>query len=234
VSKTPLIVRLGEMFYKENAMDFAFGFPSLRHAKLQSLRLGGEGYRLVRLYRKAHFKKYPLTWTLRVKEGWEFFKKDGSAGIASLLKRGEEGLSKENILHLVKDEKYLRWRYIDHPSKKYRLLAFKRMTGTKGFIIFTIDEEWVNILEVFYEKINDVKGIFVALEIYLFKNMASIKGISLWLHPLEPLRKEVEKCGFRSEDNIPIAFKSVNASCGVTSKVFYDSYFYRMGDYDAS
>lgn len=76
VGKTPLIVQLGEMFYRENPMDFAFGFPSLRHARLQSLRLKGEGYRLVRMYKKEDLKSYSLIWKLKVKEGWEFLKEE--------------------------------------------------------------------------------------------------------------------------------------------------------------
>ena len=52
-------------------MDFAFGFPSLRHTRLQVLRLGGEGYRFVRLYVKDFLTSASFRWRFRVFEGWD-------------------------------------------------------------------------------------------------------------------------------------------------------------------
>jgi hypothetical protein len=223
VSKTPLIVRLGKMFYRENMMDFAFGFPSLRHAKLQSLRLGGEGYRLVRMYKKEHLKRHFIAWKLKVKEGWEYFGK-----------WDEGGLSGKNTLQLVKDEGYIRWRYIENPSKEYRLLAFKRMNITRGYIIFIIEDNWFNVLEILYEEDRDVKDILVVLETYIAKNMKTLTGIRLWFHPMEQGTGYLDSLGYGSEGSIPLAFRSVNKTCHMSTEIFYDRYFYRMGDYDAS
>jgi hypothetical protein len=226
IGKRPLIVRLGEMFYKENPMDFAFGFPSLRHARLQSLRLGGKGYSLVRLYKKEHIKKNIMSWKLRVKEGWGILTK---GEINKFLVRHDD-----ESLRLVKDKEYIRWRYLDNPSKKYSLLVFKRLNTTKGYVIFTAEDNWFNILEIFINKSEELGNILISLEAYIARNINNIKGIKAWFHPEEPFMKQVDYYGYKCEDSIPIAFKPVNRDSGVTSDIFYDRYFYRMGDYDAS
>jgi hypothetical protein len=226
VGKRPLVVRLGEMFYNENPMDFAFGFPSLRHARLQSLRLGGKGYRLVRLYKKERLKKNIMPWKLRVKEGWDILEKGGIDEF--LAGRDDESL------RLAKDDEYIRWRYLENPSRKYSLLVFKRLNITKGYVIFTAEDDWVNILEIFSKRSNALGGILVSLEAYISGNMDNVKGIKAWFHPEEPFIKQIDIYGYKFEDNIPLAFKPVNSNSGVTSDIFYDRYFYRMGDYDAS
>jgi len=226
VSKTPIIVKLGEMFYKENQMDFAFGFPSLRHARLQSIRLGGEGYRLVRLYKKEHLKRHFMTWKLKVKAGWEYF--HGKEFSQFLINKNN------SILLLAKDEKYIKWRYMENPLRKYRLLVLKRLNNTEGYVIFTLHDGWFNILDIFYKNEIDFKCILSSVETYADSNLDNIKGIKAWFHPNEHLIYLLKDSGFRSEDHIPVAFKSVNTNCGVTSDIFYNNYFYRMGDYDAS
>lgn len=224
VSKTPLIARLGELFYRENAMDFAFGFPSLRHARLQSLRLGGEGYRLVRSYGKEPIRGRALSWRLRIREGWEFLKE---GELERLLARHDNG-----SLRLLKDERYIRWRYRENPSKRYGLLALKWLYLLKGYIVFTIEDGWFTVLEIFYRDSKEVEDILIAAEAYAGDN--NLKGIKAWFHPREELIKSLEALGYAGEDGIPLAFKSVNTACGVTAEIFYDDYFYRMGDYDAS
>jgi len=226
VTKTPLIVSLGEMFYRENKMDFAFGFPSLRHARLQSLRLGGEGYRLVRLYKKERLKRRFLTWKLRIEEGWESFKKGEMKEF--LLKHDDR------FLHLAKDEAYIKWRYINNPLKEYRLLVFSRINKTRGFIVFTVEDGWFNILEIFYMDIKDLVDMLVSVEAYLARNIRDIKGIRAWHHQEEPARDYLEDFGYSHEDSVPIAFRAVDSSSGITSDIFYNRYFYRMGDYDVS
>jgi len=225
VSKTPLIALLCELFYRENPMDFAFGFPSLRHARLQSLRLGGEGYRPVRLYKKEDPRGRFMPWGLKIEEGWKFL---DAEKLNRFINRNRD------TLLLVKNESYIKWRYVENPSKKYRLFVLKRLQMTKGHIIFTLEDSWLNILEIFYKGKKDIEDLLISLEAYVAKNMDNIRGIRAWFHPKEPEVKYLETLGYKGEDYIPIAFKSVNKGCGINSEVFYERYFYRMGDYDAS
>lgn len=229
VSKTPIIIKLGERFYGENQMDFAFGFPSLRHARLQSIRLGGEGYRLVSLYKKGPLKRRFVMWTLKVREGWEYFHAGEFSEFSQFL------INKNNsILQLAKDEKYVKWRYMENPLRKYRLLVLKRLNNTKGYVIFTLHDGWCDMLDIFYKNEREIKDILNSVEKYASSSLDNIKGIRAWFHPNEHLICLMKDLGFRSEDHIPVAFKSVNTNCGVTSDIFYNYYFYRMGDYDGS
>ena len=224
-SKTPLVAMLGELLYKENEMDFAFGFPSLRHAKLQALRLGGEGYRLIRLYKKDEAKKRRFSlFGLNIVEGWQML---DSLSFKQITKSSADGL------RLLKDIDYINWRYVKHPLKEYNLLTFKRFGSVKGFVVFSIDEQAVNVLELFYDSIGSLKGIVSCFEDYAVSSLGR-NCLNLWLHPNDKAAVIFEQFGYAYHDHIPIAFKSVNKGCGVDSEVFYDGFYYSMGDYDAS
>jgi hypothetical protein len=226
ISKGPLIVRAGEVFYRESPMDFAFGFPSLRHARLQSLRLGGEGYRLVRLYRKEAIGKRAWLGRLRIREGWESLKE---GELDRLLARHDDG-----SLRFLKDERYLGWRYRENPSKRYRLLVLQGLSRTRGYLVFSVEDGWFNVLEIFYREAKDLKNILSSAEAYAAGHFDALKGVRAWFHPAEPVAKYLQASGYEGEEHIPIAFRSVNKECGVDAEVFYENYFYRMGDYDAS
>ena len=226
ISKTPFIVKLGEIFYRENPMDFAFGFPSLRHARLQSLRLGGEGNRFIQLYEKRHLKRHPVLWKLKVDEGWELL--DGKE------LHNFSAHSRGDILRFEKDEKYIRWRYLNSPARRYGLLVFKRLNRIRGYAIYTTEEESFHVLEIFSRNPGDVRDMLISLEWFIINTMKHITTIKAWFHPGEPLKDSPDNLGYSGKDSIPIAFKSVNADCGVNAEIFYNRFFYRMGDYDAS
>ncbi len=226
VSKSPIIVKLGEMFYKENEMDFAFGFPSVRHARLQSLRLGGEGYRFVKLYKKVTTRGHFGSFFLKIEDDWNYFHNYGI--------QQEYFERREQVFKLIKNNTYIKWRYCQSPIKKYRLLVSKKYNILKGFAVVSLNERWLEILDIFVKDISSLKDLIVSIEKYTFDKSGMIEGIKAWFHPSEKINSILEKLGFESEDNIPIAFKSVNKECGITSDVFYDNYYYRMGDYDAS
>jgi Acetyltransferase (GNAT) domain len=225
-SKTPLIAKLGEMLYSENEMDFAFGYPSLRHARLQSISLGGEGFRLVRLHKKERLGKHSLFKRLRVREGWHHSELDKIAGF--------HAQKNPYSLRMIKDERYLKWRYIENPARKYHLLVFSMLTTIRGYIIFSTADDWCDILEIFYETAEGLRNLLRSLESHIVKRYPYLKGIRAWFHPGETMDDCLSELGYASGDFIPLAFKLENAVCGIDAGIFYDNYFYRMGDYDAS
>jgi hypothetical protein len=207
-------------------MDFAYGFPSVRHARLQALRLGGEGHRLVMVFKKNGLDKQQMPWGTTINEGWEHFR-----GIDIERFRGG---SRDLSLQFIKDSRYLEWRYYNNPSKKYRFLVFKGLFGTRGFLVYALEGQWLNILDVFTRDCKSMKDTLRALESYVAQRMRDVSGIQAWFHPDEPVVQELETLGYRRGESIPVAFKSVDADCGVDSELFYEKYYYRMGDYDAS
>ena len=118
--------------------------------------------------------------------------------------------------------------YYKHPLKTYRLLVFQRMNRSKGYVIFTIEDNRFHVLEILYERETDVQSMMLALEDYVSKGMGFIKSIHSWIHPNERVIHSLDLLGYSSDDGIPVAFRSVNTACGVTSEVFYERYFYRM------
>jgi len=224
--KRPVIVRLGELFYAENSMDFAFGFPSPRHARLQSLMLGGEGYRFINVYKKDFFKTVFLTGSFGIREGWDCLNDNGVDRLIAYEKY-------EGSLAFAKNMDYLKWRYLERPFRSYSLLTFRSFSRIKGAIVFKIEDGCMDILELFYEDTADIQGIVRSIEKYAFKSL-NLKGIKLWAHYQDPISKCLDSLGYCREDGIPVAFKPVNPECGVNGDVFYSNFLYNMGDYDAS
>lgn len=226
VSKTPIIVKLGEMFYKENEMDFAFGFPSIRHARLQALRLGGEGYKFIRLYKRVKPRKRFRSLFLKIEDSWNYFNNYGIP--KKYFERSEQ------ILKMVKNKKYIEWRYCKSPVKKYRLLVCRKFNMLKGFAIISINENFLEVLDIFVKDVSALRDLLISIEKYTFENFEMIEEIRAWFHPSEKFDSLLRDLGYESEDSIPVAFKSVNNECGLTADLFYENYYYRMGDYDAS
>lgn len=222
-SKTPIVAALGEMLYRENSMDFAFGFPSLRHARLQAVRLGGQGYRLIRLFYKT-INPLSARSVLSVREGWE-----------GLELRGVQRLITSNSLvgplAMVKDIDYLKWRYCQHPLQTYSFLVFKGLFRHIGLIVYTIKGGMINIVESFLRDPMDCVKVFTTAESYLHHRHPDIDKIALWCHPDSAMSTCLTSLGFQSEDHIPIA---VNPKSLGDAEVFYKGFFYSMGDYDAA
>ena len=225
-SKTPIVVRLGKLFYSENSLDFAFGFPSIRHAKLQCLALGLEGYRFVTLFKRSGSRKFPSIKKLEVKEGWGCLVE---ADLRRLLAR-----QNRYSFYLEKDEHYIRWRYREHPSRKYNVLMFAEKKKTKGIIICSLENDRVNILELLSFRNDDIDDILATFEAYIRENTAAVRNIVLWSHPMTSLNRCLDTLRYKAENHIPLGFKSVTTSSYITAKIFFDRYYYCMGDYDAA
>ncbi len=241
VSKTPLIVKIGEKFYEENPMDFAFGFPSVRHARLQSLRLGGQGYRRVQLFTKTKLEKNQPVQKFKVNNGWGFLSKEVLERLSRIqhgkrfsFRRLRRKFGEDNMINLLKTHEYLTWRYPEHPLRKYDLFAFERFNSIKGYIVSDEQDGWMNVLEILCGKEKNVEEMLTAFESYIAGHVRTLQGLRMWVHPRESVAATIKRLGYGGEDNVPVAFCPVKVSCGVTPEIFYDRYYYRMGDYDAS
>lgn len=241
VSKTPLIVKIGEKFYEENPMDFAFGFPSVRHARLQALRLGGQGYRRVRLFTKTMPENIQPVQKFKVYRGWGFLSGEALERF-SRIRRGKRfsvwslrsKFSEDTMINLLKPHEYLTWRYSAHPLKKYDLFAFERRNSIKGYIVSDEQDGWIHVLEILCGNEKNVKELLTAFEAYIAGHVKRVKGLRMWAHPREPAADTITSLGYEGEESVPVAFCPVDAHSGVTPEIFYDRYCYRMGDYDAS
>lgn len=225
-SKRGAMVRAGEFFYKINPMDFAFGFPSERHAILGIKQLGYTEHDYVAvLNKKVDTIKnawYPL---LSIDIGWEhvtgeeidLFWKDV---------RDLHGLSIE------KNSQYIFWRYRDHPSKRYFPMIIKQRFRKK-ILVFAVCAIINNRFELVDLLINHqnfkIDSFINILEGYVARK--NLREIELWLNPKERISQIFVNKGYKLERGIPLIFKILNKE--ITASFLFSNYYYRKGDYDS-
>ncbi|MEW6416506.1 MAG: GNAT family N-acetyltransferase [Nitrospirota bacterium] len=224
-SKKGAMVRAGEYFYETNKMDFAFGFPSERHAILGTKQLGytEHGYVTV-LSRKVSGFSPSLNPLLKVEKGWDFINRGELDALCEKIK-DNQGLSIE------KNSNYIFWRYKDNPVKQYNPLIVRgRYKKTlKAFAVFSVSESELSILDFFCSTL-DIRILF-----RLFGNIAikyGLKAMKVWVNPKEEVSRIFIANGFTSEKGIPYIFKIMNNE--IDPLFLFENYYYRMGDYDAS
>jgi len=220
-TKYPPIIQAGKRFYMEYKMDFAFGFPSERHAKLQSLALKGEGFKRICLFEKDINHKNNQTKCLKKYNNYSI----------EILSKLWQATSKYLCLSIVKDSKYLKWRYYEHPDNKYFIIPIKKGILKKicGICIVSTNEDVLNILDFFLYKKENFKIILSKIEKIAIK--CGYSKIKIWLNPLEIFSTDLINFGYKITEHIPYSVRILNKNKDIQ---FYNKYCYRMGDYDAS
>ncbi|MBF0565198.1 MAG: GNAT family N-acetyltransferase [Nitrospirae bacterium] len=231
----PPVMRSAETFYAEREMDFAFGFPSERHARLHCLVLEST-YGKVALFRKEFSaKRYvasPMAGLnlLRLQEGWRGFF-DGELDDLWMTNTLKPPLT------ISKGEAYLRWRYQGHPTKKYDVFAWRGLLRrTIRYLAITkMKGDELQVLDFFStvggKPIDSCRRVLALLE-----SLARDRGaaaLALWLNPGEPLAGLLSGHGYIATDGIPLALKALHPQI-MDAGSFYGNYGYRMGDYDDS
>jgi hypothetical protein len=224
--KKPLIVQTAELFYKENVMDFTFGFPSERNARLHHLVLGYSQHRKVALFKKDlnvkninNLSKYK-PYILRI--GWD---KVNSKDLDEVWKSCSKRLS----LSILKESKYLFWRYMDNPSHFYTLLTLKdiiKKTIISSAIVKCSDCE-MYVVDFFHDDREIFPYFWQSLETYAIKMQA--KAISVWINYKEDIAKDLIEFGYEINEDAPFALRIMN-SHAITPDDFYTKYCYRIGD----
>jgi hypothetical protein len=221
------MVRAGEVFYEKTEMDFAFGFPSERHAILGTKQLGYTEHGFVAVMKKGRggFRSRisPLG-RFKLEEGWDFIK---PGDIDSIWEESKDTYG----LSIVKDSRYIFWRYRDNPSKRYAPLALRRIMGKRpsAYAVTSVDGGVLSINDFFAKEKRIIKPLISSIE-----NLALKKGIDkiqLWVNPAEEVFSLLKASGYEQDKGIPYIFKIVNTE--LTPSFLFKSYCYRPGDYDA-
>ena len=225
-SKRGAMVRAGEDFFGTNPMDFAFGFPSERHAVLGTRQLGYTEHNFVSVLRKK-VSGPVMMWSplLKVETGWNAIDKTEIDDLWTETKGGHR-------LSIDKHSGYIFWRYRDNPVRRYETLVVRsRFNRTPlAFVVFSIRHNELLILDFF---IGDGMNKVTLLKI--IENMAfnhNIDSIILWANPEEKIFSTISRCGYRSEKGVPYIFKIMNKE--ITPGFLFKNYCLRQGDYDAS
>jgi len=225
-SKRGAMVKAGEYFYEANPMDFAFGFPSERHAVLGTKQLGYTQHDYVTVLNKHVSGFRPLrNPLLRIETGWDCI---GGTELDALWADVKNTAS----LSLEKNSRYIFWRYRDNPVKRYvPVMVRSRYTKrTKAFAVCAVGKDELSVLDFFC-----TGGFKLGTLLKVFEHFAArhdLHTVKGWINPDEDIFQTFIENGYVREKGIPFIFKIINEE--VTSSFLFSRYCYRMGDYDAS
>lgn len=225
-SKRGAMVKAGEHFYSTHPMDFAFGFPSERHAVLGTRQLGytEHGYVTVMSRRVSPSPRvfHPLA---KIETGWDSVQGEEVDALWEEA-RDESGLSIE------KKSRYIFWRYRDHPSRKYVPLLVRNRFGKNlnAFAVLSSRDAGLFIQDIFFRKDLNIRTFLRVIE--KFGAARSLEKMIAWIHPGEALFGSIQDYGFEQEKGVPYIFRIINKS--LEPSFLFQNYLYRMGDYDAS
>lgn len=225
-SKRGAMVKAGEYFYQTNPMDFAFGFPSERHAILGTKQLGytEHGYVVVLNKHVSGFRslRNPL---IKIETGWDRIE---GTELDALWADVRDAFT----LSVEKNSRYLFWRYRDNPVKHYMpVMVRSRYTKkARAFAVCAAGQSEFSILDFFCTGGFKLGTLLKVVEHLAAKDgLHTVKG---WINPDENIFQTFIENGYVREKGIPFIFKIINEE--VTSSFLFSHYCYRMGDYDAS
>jgi len=225
--KNPLVIEIARIFDRENAMDFAFGFPSERHARLQTMMMGATSYRHLQAFRKELQGTSRLQRNhCRVGMGWDSISDDALDRIWGRCAQTLE-------LSVIKDSRYLRWRYRENPSGDYRAVSIQGMLfqKTKAFAVIKNTETEMQLIDFLLPE----KGLHMTL-LNVLERIAldqQMQSVVTWANKNEAIAGSLIKAGYTPFDGIPYGVRIINEA-KMREEDFYERYCYRMGDYDAS
>jgi hypothetical protein len=220
--KKPLVMQAAEMFLKDNTMDFAFGFPNERNARLHEISLGWSPYRKVALFRKQLRRSSEIQGKPYVlKIGWDTVTPEDLDDLWKIS-------NAKPSLSIVKDSRYLLWRYLENPSSYYTLITLKDIVQKKilGCAVVKFSGHEMNIFEIFVQD-DAFSSFLIMLEAYALKMQSEI--VNVWINPEERYSGYLVGLNYRIIEDIPLFVKIINES-KISQTIFFSKYSYRIGD----
>jgi len=225
-TKKGAMIKAGELFYLANQMDFAYGFPSERHAVLGTKQLGYTVHDYVTVLRKkvsgtGHIQNH----LFKINTGWDSIQETELDALWGKV-RDSYGLTIDKI------GRYIFWRYRDNPVRKYKPIMLRGLLkrDLRAFAVFSVQENELSVLDFFSSTTREMNILFQLLE-----KIAAEQGLSnlkLWMNDSEERFRVLSDKGCQREQGIPYIFKIIDEE--LTPAFLFKQYWYRQGDYDAS
>ena len=219
------MIKAGEHFFAMNRMDFAFGFPSERHAILGTKQLGYTEHDHVTALNKQ-VSGLSRIWSplFKVETGWDTVDR---VELDALWER----VRNDYPLLIEKNSSYIFWRYRDNPAKQYEPLIVKGLykKDIKAFAVFSIKESRLSVLDFFCAGGMKMRTLFKLLENTAVKR--GLDSIELWVNPNEAVFQTLTDYGYKTRKDIPYIFKIQNRE--INPSFLFEKYCYRMGDCDS-
>jgi hypothetical protein len=205
----------------KDGIIIGYGFPNKRNLLSPALSLGiyemvedvMEGTKEVRFHNdplRYGFKLFPLEYSdARIDRLWESCKGDLA-------------------LAVVRDRRYLTWRYKDHPLFHYELWGLRRRMGRKllGLAILRKEEERVLLIDFLCSK-GMLGPLLKKLENYTYTTGG--KTLTLWFPPF--MERPFSALGFSTGTTYTSVPRTTHENT-LTKAEIEGNFFYTMGDTD--
>jgi len=224
--KRPLVPRAADMFVMNNAMDFSFGFPSERHARLQKITLGGTYIHSSLFSKQVSVSGKRTALSQSFQTGWDLV---GAEDLDSIWSRCRA----TDSLSVVKDSRYLLWRYMAHPSVYYSLVSIRSSSGApvEALAVVRCSGQDMNVLDF---TVTDSVAPELLWE--MLEALAAgfrVRRVTVMANSQEAVASVLLGLGYGMTEHIPIFVRKVSEGCPEETSIFRQ-YSYRMGDYDNS
>ena len=194
------------------------------HARLHQLTLGSSPYKKVKLFKKNlsirnEIKGKP--YILRI--GWDSICSDELNDLWS-------DVSQQYLLSILKESKYIFWRYADHPSQYYTLLTLKDIIQ-KRIVALAVVKCLGHEMIVFDLVVIDGYEVFSSfwnmLELYAIK--MKTKALNIWINVEENAARYLIEFDYKIVEDVPLVIKVISTD-KISQHEFFKKYIYRMGD----
>lgn len=224
--KAGAVVRTANEFYRQNHMDFYFGFPSERHGRLMALQLKTLPYRFIQVYQKEINNLPAKSPGLlhKVQTGWNNITPDEMDSM------WEQAVQKYEFA-ITKRHQYILWRFKNNPSRTYTPIMLRARIGgsLKGYAIVSPKEQELQVMD--FLCIHGAEALlFSAIERYALRQ--GLSTVVHWANPEEDAACALRDAAYTRTKGVPYTFRLMDTT--IPPGFVMDLYSYRMGDYDAS
>lgn len=134
---------------------------------------------------------------------------------------------------VVRNQKYLNWRYIENPSNHYTLIEYRENDSLKGYCVFKLfnagDSILGDIVDVLAENV-DVFRKLILDALHKLKDENAV-GANIWMNNKE-FRSELMDIGFKESDTITHFGVKINSDIDKDTLLNFDNWYLTLGDSD--
>jgi hypothetical protein len=117
----------------------------------------------------------------------------------------DERAAARSRVHLVRDSRYLNWRYKDAPNREYEVLVLGREPAVDAALVYAVDGDSAYLSELLWsERLEDAGILIRALSDALRKR--GVERLSWPLHATPECAAAAKSWGFVSRESAPVVF----------------------------
>lgn len=134
-------------------------------------------------------------------------------------------------ISVVRDRRYLQWRYVDNPGDQYRIFACEDRRTIAGYAVLKRYEKELHIVDILSRDADT--GVRLVRRAATVAAEQGLRVLSTWLNPGLELHRELERLGF--QPGAPVTYFCVlplAPEAGMRAARDYRNWYLTMGDSD--